>query len=445
MSEELPTVSEQSIKSLESSSDKNNKLLLIFYLSTLYIFVSVLSTTDLMLLLPVDTFKMPLIGFELNLIYFYVLAPLILILLHFNILFNYHEHLRKLDVYKGEFTLETIDSSMYNYVYVSLKHGLRKGRVVKVILWLLIYLFPLLVFVAIYERFADYHHLWISLLHLIIMMLDIFLIYYYINENSNYLEATQFSKIFQGFIGFIGFMELSYFIMFFYPMVNNYELKDSEIKYSKPLCYIHHFLLGLNRDEDKDCFPRIVVTDEKIAKIAPSTLYIPRQFKENIEKDNDMEKKLILEYGARINLSNRNLRYVNLSNCILTRADMENTELQNANFKNTHLQAVKFSGAKLQDAKLTGSQLQHAIFRDVKLQRIYLIGANMTEAYFNDCNLSSARMNYGELSGANFYKSDLERVDFRNANLSKVDFLEAKNLQSVKWKDANLSEVRNLK
>jgi len=447
MSEESVRVSEQSIKSIEVSSNKNNKLLIIFYLSTLYILVSVLNTTDLMLLLPTDTFKMPLIGFELNLIYFYILAPVILILLHFNILFNYHEHLERLHAYKGEFTLDTIDSSMYNYVYVSLKDGSRTGSFIRVILWLLIYFFPLLIFIAIFQRFADYHHEMITVLHLVILLVDIFLICYYVYENAKYHKFTWLSYIFSLLILSIGVLEVSFFSIFFYPLVYSEYKPESIVKYKEAglyyqsVCKAHSFFLYSHRDIDKDCYPRIVVTDEKISKILPSTLYIPRYFaKQEITREREREKKLILDYGERINLSNRNLRYADLENCILTRADMHGTQLQFAKLVKTHLQAVKFDNAQLQDADLRESKLQNAALLGAQLQRASFIHADMTEAYFDRSDLSGARMQGANLVQTYFDNSTLTNVNFNSARLILVSFLGA-DMKGASFKNAKISDV----
>jgi len=447
MNEESVKVTDQSMKSLEQSSVKNNQLLIIFYLSTLYILVSVLNTTDLMLLLPTDTFKMPLIGFELNLVYFYVLAPIILILLHFNILFNYHEHLEKLHHHKGKFTLETIDSSMYNYVYVALKDGSKTGSIVRMILWLLIYFFPLLVFVIIFQRFADYHHQMITALHLFILLVDVFLICYYVYENAHYHKFTWLSSLFSLLIISIGILELSYFIIFFYPLVyapykSNLVPKYKEAGlYYQSVCSVHRFFLGSDKDGDKDCFPRIVVTDKKISNISPSTLYIPRYFaKQEITKARDREKKLILNYGERINLSNRNLRYANLENCILTRADMHGTQLQDARLVKAHLQAVKFDNAKLQDADMREAKLQDAMLLHAKLQKASFIHADMTETYFDGSDLSDARMLGANLVQTSFDDSILRDVNFSGATLILVSFYGA-NLVGATFNKAKVSSI----
>ena len=412
---------QQSLKSLELSSSKNNKLFVVFYLLVVYIFVSVLGTTDKMLLLPTDTFKMPLIGFDLNIIYFYVLAPLILLILHFNLLFHHHEHLKRLDAYKGEFVIETVDSSMYNYVYISLKNGSKKGSAMRVLLWMLIYLFPLLVLVSIFQRFADYHHELITSLHLLIIWIDIILICTYIYVNAVYFRPTWFNTFFAGLILLVGVLESSFFIYFFYPLVKssesfipvtNYEKMDS---YAKLVCNVHYLFLESQGNRAQRCYPRIIVRDEKISKISPSTLYIPRYIvkEENtkILEEREREKRLILEYGERIDLANRNLRYADLENCILTRADMHNTQLQGGNLKKTHLQAVKLDNAKLQGVDMMSAKLQGAMVLGAQMQGALLIAADMSDAYFDESNLSKARMMGADLKNTSFYKSNLSGVN----------------------------------
>ncbi len=422
MSEELPKVSEQSIKSLEVSSDKNNRLLTIFALTMLYIFVSVLNTTDLMLLLPVDTFKIPLIGFELNLIYFYILAPIILLWFHTIILWNYHKHLEKLDVYKADSTIESIYPSIYNNVYFLSKNDFMAGIHAKVWLWILIYLIPLLVFVAIFQRFADYHHESITPFHIMIIVFDIIFICNSLYETVRYFKHILASYLFGVFILLIGVLEVSYYFIFFNPLINEYNSdlmsKEEEGIYQRAVCDIHHLSI-FESVRTEECFPRIVITDKNIVNITSSSLYVPRQF---IEKSNYTEKELILKHGARINLSNRNLRYANFSSSILTRANMKNTQLQGTGLKGTHLQAVEFEGAKLQDSNLMEAQLQNAKIYDVQLQGAILFQSNLTYAIFINSNLSGARLNFANMTNTSFYDSNLSGATLLNANITNINF-----------------------
>jgi len=447
---------EQNMKSLEVSSSKNNSLLIFFYIFTMYIFISVLNTTDLMLLLPTHTFKMPFIGFDLNLIFFYVLAPLLLILLHFNILFNYYVHLKKLHTYKDQVILETIDPSIYSYAYVLTNDGFIKGILINLFLWLLIYLFPLYVLISTYLRFADYHHHFITILHLSFILIDIALIYFSILYNKKYLNHAHavtkiFSYVFLGFIFFAGLIQVLYFKYYFYPLIySDYDAKLIELytpsKYTQlkvnPIadfvCRIENPVITYDKNISLDCFPRIVVTDEEMAKISPSALYIPRYLAvDALTKDIDKEKKLILNYGTRVNLANRNLRYADLQNCILTRADLSNTQLQAANLQGSHLQAADLTDAKLQDAILIDAKLQAVYIVGAQLQGTSFARADMPNLYYQDNNMSGTSMQGANLESAVFQGIILNNVDFRNAKLNMANFMDA-NISNSSFQKAHI-------
>ncbi len=460
MSAESQDKSKQSMKSIEVSSAKNNSLLLFFNIFSLYIFISVLNTTDLMLLLPTHTFKMPFIGFDLNLIFFYVLAPLLLLLLHFNILFNYYVHLKKLNAYKDQIELENIDPSVYSYAYVLVNRGFAKGTVISVILWLLIYLFPLLVLISIYQRFADYHHTFITALHLAIVFLDIILICCSIVYNRAYLKHSQnsttlISYLFIVLVIFIGLAEAAYFGAFYYPLTYD-DIYDSKLMepYNKGeagwfpslVCKIHHPFLTHGKNASIDCFPRLVVTEEEMAKISSAALYIPRYLAmegatEKTDKEKaDKEKKLILNYGTRIDLTNRNLRYANLEKCILTRANMQHSKLDAANLKGSHLQAVDLSDAELQDANLQEAKLQSATLIGTQLQDASFVGANMQETQLWHSNLSNSNLQKVQLQQAKFNGVDLGNADLRAAKLNNASFI-GSNLTGASLHGANITSA----
>ncbi len=422
---------------IDASSTKNNNLLIFFYIFGLYIFISALSTTDLMLLLPTHTFKMPFISFDLDLIYFYVLAPILLFVLHFNILLNYMVHLKKLYAYKGQVDLESIDPSLYSYAFALLEGGY-KGTIINWFLWLLVYFLPMLVFVVIYQRFAAYHHQWITLLHLIIILFDVFLISSSMIHNRSYLGHSQnsvrySSHLFIIMILFVGFVEVAFYMLFFHPMIDKeydstvtkpYQMTASALErekvgtFSRIICKINHPKSLLHgEDATMDCFPRLVVTEEEMAKISPDRLYIPRHlaFTESAK-----DKELILKYGARIDLKERNLRYADLKASILTRADMESSELQGIDLSQSHLQAVKLNNARLEDANLMSAQLQ-----EVELFRADLRGANLVSANMAGADLQESILSDAKLTGTRLEDSNLEKATLINADLGYADLLRA--------------------
>jgi uncharacterized protein YjbI with pentapeptide repeats len=196
-----------------------------------------------------------------------------------------------------------------------------------------------------------------------------------------------------------------------------------------------------------------------MAKISKSALYLPRFLameenkKDKNMTDEDKERKLILDYGTRIDLANRNLRYADLSRCILTRADMHDSQLQGATLTDTHLQASQLSGIHLQDAILVGANLQEsklykahlqrAVFYDANMQKVDLRESNLTDAKLRGAELQSASMQNAMLTGASFEAANLTKANFFNANLTGAVFnyanLTSVNLTGAVFNDANIT------
>ena len=473
-------------KTINVSSSKNNNLLIFFTVFMLYILISVLGTSDLMLLLPENTFKMPMINFDLNLIAFYILAPFMLLLLHFNNLFNYNMYLKKIDKHSKQINMETLDPSIYGYVYTLQDKGFA-SFLINFFLWFWIYLIPFSILMLIFIRFADYHHTWITYFHFAILLIDIFLIFlsfHYNKIHMRYEENLVFflrKFIYTLLLLVTGIFASLFLYYFFIPVMYKYNkniLADISKSPTKQfVCNIttkipNIFLsdASLQDANFESCLPRLVVNEAEMAKISSGALYIPRYLavKKDINKnDKEWERQLILNYGARSNLKNRNLRYADLYGCILTRADLRHSDLRHSNLSQTHLQAADLTHTKLQDAsliqaKIEKTELEDANLTDAKLiqatsksepallresiltnaqliavnmkntdfSKAQLIGTNFTNAKlagsnFYDANLTSANLTNADLSGAILRKSNLSDTNFTNSILIAVDFSEA--------------------
>ena len=458
-------------KTINISSSKNNNFLIFFTIFILYILISVLGTSDLMLLLPEHTFKMPLINFDLNLISFYILAPIMLFLLHFNILFNYNMYLKKIDVHYNQIDMETIDPSVYGYAYTLANRGLG-GFLINLFLWIWIYLIPLIVLIFIYLRFADYHHQGITVFHLVMVLGDIILIFLSFYYNNIHLKHAQMSiRILSGIFRFLLLLVFIlgglHYLFIFTPVIQ--EIPDPRIKLvlDKENCdtnisQMYKFFVVKNKDitMPANCFPRLVVNEAEMAKISPSALYLPRFLVEDNDKigglsDEEKEKQLILEYGARSNLIHRNLRYAKLYGCILTRADLSYSDLQGSDLRKSHLQAAKLIGAKLQNANLIGAKLDKTELEDANLTRANLtaivskggqfylstlihstmVAMNLEKADFLEANLTGADLQNSRLTYSNFHKADFTKANLRGNALTRSNF------SGSNFSESNLTEV----
>ena len=76
----------------DTSSEKNRNVLLGFLAAQLYVLVIVGGTSDMHLLLSSTAFNLPVVNIGIPIVGFYIFAPLLLVVFHFNLLFNLSEH-----------------------------------------------------------------------------------------------------------------------------------------------------------------------------------------------------------------------------------------------------------------------------------------------------------------------------------------------------------------
>ena len=444
-------------KTINVSSSKNNNSLIFFTIFMLYILISVFGTTDLMLLLPEHMFKMPVINFDLNLIAFYIIAPIMLFMLHFNILFNYNMYLKKIDLQHKKINMNTLDPSMYGYAYNMISRGF-DGFLINLFLWVWIYIIPLMILILIYLRFADYHDNAITIFHLVMVLLDIFLIFLSFHYNKIHLKHQQKGVRYLSYVFYVIFtgvfiLSVVYHYFIFTPVINDkldtrIKLGTEQEKCDINISRMYDFIVDKNMSISisSSCFPRLVVNEAEMAKISENALYIPRYMAEKKDiNDSEQERQLILNYGARSNLKERNLRYANLYGCILTRADLRHSDLQFSDLRKSHLQASRLTGAKLQHANLMGAKLNKAELQEANLTSTNLSKADIRNLQFTEVTLNNAiiigtKLENSDFLGANLIGANLARSQLLNGVFYQADFAEA-NLSHSKLEHGNFNEA----
>ncbi len=164
----------QHYEGLTNFSKQVRNRLIFFLLFTIYGLLSVLATTDKMIFLETPI-KVPLLNIELPLVAFYTVAPIFLLIIHFNLLYifsNYKEFLRD----TSERYPSLIKSLPFG-IYEGILFNGRLNKVLKFVFSILLYILPILTLFAFWFRFADYQNFLIRFL----AFCDINYLYFYIN------------------------------------------------------------------------------------------------------------------------------------------------------------------------------------------------------------------------------------------------------------------------
>jgi len=466
MSKNNDTISPDAhLSSLKDFSKQVRNRTIFFILFNVYAFLNVLATTDkdIFLLNPI---KMPLLNIELPLIAFYIIIPLILVSLHFNLMYkllSYRTFLeRSLKDYK-----QAIDSLPFGiYEEILLGKGLFLKNILKIFFFFITYLMPIIVLLTFWYRFADYHDFVISSYHLLLAFVSFVVAFYFVShkkvlkslvKTDGYLKAESFvkeyinekyskipSKLLRWFVYYV--IPLIFVSILVWAFIYPYHLIIKEVSKDTEEIINKEFI------EEKENFikgnfilltvkfgfleefmerPALNVSGEILVKgVDKEILEIIREFKNG--------DKSLLHYVPRTDYSGRNFSFANLSESILINSDLRETnlfkaKLWGANLYGTNLRKANLSGTVLAHANLSGAKLWGANLYETNLEKANLSGVDLGLA-----NLSGARLGYANLSGAYLGGANLSRAGLRNVNLSRADLRNANLFGAILWR-ANLS------
>jgi len=419
----------EKLEEIVKNSTEAVRHLFFFYLAWLiYVLVLVLSTTDKMLLLANEGLKLPIVDLNVPLIGFYIVIPLFVIAIHIHLLINLESHQNKLlkwqQAWGGSIAREKIHLLLFNLSTLdgesSLKYWINLASSI-----FYVYLGPLTLAI-IFWRFADYQSGYISIWHLLMLLIDICFV---IRVNQAFINnASDSSQLQNGWIKIVawGFITLVMTLKIIAvtwvdftednAFASQSKLVDS--KYEKfvktPFCYITHWLhidfldcFGITNNIFWKIIPHISIPPgEKLLPLEykPSALETSAISKEDPELSHFNHRDVSIELSGRslrmaflgsavlpnVGLTNARLQGATLVLALLENSDLKYAGLQNANLQLSHLEDADLHGSYLQNAdlanasliktRLTNADLENAKLEDVKWAGAYLLGAKLNKA-----------------------------------------------------------------
>ncbi|NIM97722.1 MAG: hypothetical protein GTO24_06480 [candidate division Zixibacteria bacterium] len=132
-------------------------------------------------------------------------------------------------------------------------------------------------------------------------------------------------------------------------------------------------------------------------------------------------------------LDGQNLRYAQGQRAFLVNANLHSADLRGADLSQADLRNASLMAARLQHARLLAASLDDADLRRVNLQQ-----ANLGLATLQGANLEKANLKGADLSLARLQRAILDKADFQGANLASA------NLQNAVITIEALSKVKTL-
>jgi uncharacterized protein YjbI with pentapeptide repeats len=443
-------------QTFDISSEKNRNFLFGFLAAQLYVLVTVGGTTDLDLVLASSSFNLPVVNVTVPLIGFYLIAPFLLLLFHINLLFNLAEHVSLLDKW-----LKVGGDTALRFPYVinviaCMEHENRKGIrlwVIRRIAIFCIIILPSFILLFTQVRFSDYHSIWITLWHSLLLIIDLLALHLFISRfeikifplNDIVVAWDRLKKVIR--IPAKGYRYIIYGCVVLPSLVNIAAL-SSTLWFTDKVAAIFKVYYqegGLVQDMSQIPWyiPSLDVHEKSISKIR--SVYV-----NTITPEIRTRHKRIWELYDQVDLQERHfeladffgasLYNANLSGAYLHSANLDSTELQGANLtlanlQNMNLYRTNLRGANLNEADfqvsyMTGVNLEGASLYNTRVRAGEILASNFQGAHLVNVNLSATDMTVvnfmgADLTSSNFIGSHLGHVNFKGAKLTGADFLGA--------------------
>jgi hypothetical protein len=379
----IPATREAPKELLENIAEasKNARSVYLLYLGYLaYCALTVFSTTDRQLVLKGESAHLPIIGVNVPLVGFFIVAPLLAI----GVFIYYQLHLGKLKrlmrTQKDEYP-DTKPDYIYPWI-PNIVNEIKEG------------------FIAFLQRFFVGFTHWMAL-PLVLMILG-----FGILKKHNPLLSYPIAVVFP-LLGLI-------FTMLFWQYNESGELLWSSRGYSKLILRKWYRSLSLTIA----CYVifRIFITIPGINKGEYSIFNVNLSYQKLISEQNEEYKTLYW-----VDLRGVNLNGADLTGAILRHADLRGTKL---------------SYAKLNNADLFKADLRHVVSDSLKMESALLDSAildsgRFTNADLTNANFRGARLKYIDFNGADFKYTTLNGVHLDSADLRNVRNLTREQLETV--------------
>ena len=445
-----------------------------------------------------DPVDLPQIGIGISIQQSYILAPLIVLYLHIQILYLLSVLARKMEFFRKEKQRHLNELSAFAFIQLFGERSL-SSPLPWFLIWFGVMAIPLVLLFAMGLSFVRFQSDVITWEHRVIFVIDLVFVLWFVwavlpNSMNRYCDEPRESRAVRRVIHAIMILIL---ILIFYIDLSIYQPNEIIIDIIKYciifiICLIIYLICLASvvwliepMCPDRGPFRCIIQAVPDVMKLSTTMVAIcmalflyhsvrpPHFDPETINKDreciwghgdkknDDCENYIdillcpLLDICRYLNLHDEWLastQSVDLAGLIPDELEDENAEdsrrsvnslhvkdrnFRFANFGHAKLYGADFSRAKLEGANFRSAQLHSVIFREAQLRNTDFCRSEANNSIFHEAKSQSANFRFSALQKANFSKAQLQGSDFMNARMTGAFFREA-GLQGVNFGKARL-------
>ena len=419
-----------------------------FYLFFALFFLINVLITDQELLFREGYIQMPIVNVSVPVVRFFIVSPLVLLILHFNLLIQALFLSKKIALYSLELSRcggseisnrEALDS-LFPMPLVYLIANSYKKKSIKLLLGTVVFIsiaiVPITILIFAQVRFLPYQSEIFTWIHRITVLVDIGMLCWIWPHvtlpNESWLDG--YREIDYRHL-FLAIMLLPVIVTFIFCIT------DGAISRLLPEALDQNVSMFSKRNFDLSS--KALVSEEP-APVLLSAFYSAECTSENSEDCNSLGIKPGSEFWCAqtkpLILNKRILKRASLSDTILCAVEFEYADLSNANLSKAILIGANFNEVDLSNANLSKADLTGANFSEVDLAETNLIGANLTRADLSKADLTGAFLFEVNLTGANLAEANLSGMDLAMTDLTEAILIGA-NFNEVDLSNVNLSKA----
>ncbi len=425
--------------------------------------------------------KLPVLGVDLPVTGYFLVAPIIFLVFHFYVLLQLEGLSQKVSDYNsvlGESVKLAADRRLIrrrldDFPFLQFLAGVRErrtgvaGMLQIVISWITLVMFPVVVFLQIQLAFLPYHSTSITWLHRICLICDLGLIWFFWPAFRPDIEGNWRRRALMAAIGCIG----TFLLLIFSVSLATF---PGEAVYRNAVSKGVDALVSLAfRDESTSASRVFFEGDVDGVTGHPSSLFANRIILPG-ERFYDETKHEKAETS--VSLRGRDLRGAVMPRSDLRLADFTGATLLDASFVGAKLQRARFGcaaklllegsgrlrsraradacdderaadlrGADFSEAILQGAFFNRAKLRGARFARSMMQGMSVDDADLTGATLTYARMEGASLvgarlDGASLFEAQMQGVDVRDASLANATLFRTQ-LQGANLLGADLSNA----
>jgi uncharacterized protein YjbI with pentapeptide repeats len=371
---------------------------------------------DLLLENPV---KLPFLNVELPLKAFFVLGPLVFLIVHAYVLLHFVLLAGKIGAFQSELeaqiacddTRARLRRQLPSNIFVQFIAGPREvregiiGFLLRQVAQISLVVGPIALLILFQLQFLPYHSEWITTWQRTAVVIDLVLLWFLwppiARGETTLLAWREFRRVKMAVLALASFLPLLLvFLVATFP--GEWLSEDFPGIASLQL----HKLLVVGR---------VDYVTGSFKGLWSNVLVVP-SFDIGNRLKVDAENRLSISSDAVV-LRGRSLEGAVLVNAHLRKADFNGAQLQHANLSGADLREATFDSAQLQEANLDHARLQGAVLNNAQLQGAWLNRAQLQGAWLADAQLQGASLDSAQLQVAMLYSAQLQGASLLFAQL----------------------------